>query len=357
MIEEQSCGSVVYKVIEGQYQFLLIKQKNSKHYGFPKGHVEADETKEETAKREVYEETGIQINLFSHVQTYVHYEPKKGVNKRVDYFLSEAINSDFTIQESEVEEILWVDKKDVIGLLTYENDQEVFLELTKNLERNNKKTLLSFGVLTLIILSFVTLTDYFNWGYWYKASFKLILFIFIPYLYLKIYKLDFSSLFKVNKKEIYRFILYGIFIYVITLLGYFIVRNWIDFQNIPETLEKTLGITRENFIYVAIYIPVVNALIEEFFFRGFILKYFQRYFKSQTVILITATLFALYHVAIIAGWSSPLVIVLAIIGLFIVGILFGYIAHKKKSIIPTYILHFAANLAINTAALIILGIV
>lgn len=355
MIDERSCGSVVYKVENGVYHFLLIKQKNGNHYGFPKGHTENEETPIQTAKREVYEETGIEINLFSNLYQTIYYEPKEGVKKQVDYFLSEAINTEPIKQEVEIDEVLWVKKDEVIEMLTYENDKEVFKKLTSHLKKIKKRGIINFSLLLVIVLSFVTLTDFFNWGYWYKSSFKLILFIFIPYLYLSMNKLSNLNLLKIKKKEVYQFGMYALFIYIITLLGYFIVRNWVDFSNIPETLEKTLGITRENFIYVALYIPIINALIEEFFFRGFIINYFRKYLKASLTVLLSATLFALYHIAIILTWAPPLIIILAILGLFLVGIVFGIIAYKKKSITHTYMLHFAANLAINTAGLIILG--
>jgi ADP-ribose pyrophosphatase YjhB (NUDIX family) len=57
-IEEKSCGCII---IENR-KVLLIKQ-TSGIWGFPKGHVEHDETEEETAKREVKEETNIDVEI------------------------------------------------------------------------------------------------------------------------------------------------------------------------------------------------------------------------------------------------------------------------------------------------------
>ena len=52
------------------------EHKRSCHWGFPKGHVEKDETDEETAKREVLEETGLKVEkaayLFSLPNTYLY---------------------------------------------------------------------------------------------------------------------------------------------------------------------------------------------------------------------------------------------------------------------------------------------
>ena len=50
---ERSCGAVVYRNIGGMIRFLLIKNRRSSHWGFPKGHVEQGENDFQTAYREV----------------------------------------------------------------------------------------------------------------------------------------------------------------------------------------------------------------------------------------------------------------------------------------------------------------
>ena len=61
---EKSCGAVIYRHIGETVRYLLIKNRRSSNWSFPKGHVEDGETLEETAKREVLEETGIHLNIF-----------------------------------------------------------------------------------------------------------------------------------------------------------------------------------------------------------------------------------------------------------------------------------------------------
>ena len=53
---EKSCGAILIDHQDDQIKTLIVRQ-NAGHWGFPKGHVEGDETEFETAFREVREET------------------------------------------------------------------------------------------------------------------------------------------------------------------------------------------------------------------------------------------------------------------------------------------------------------
>ena len=58
MAIEITSGAVVYRKNNGEIEYLLLESQNKGHFwGFPKGHVEGNETLEETAKREIKEET------------------------------------------------------------------------------------------------------------------------------------------------------------------------------------------------------------------------------------------------------------------------------------------------------------
>ena len=57
MNNEKSCGAIVYRKFHGNTEILLIRHIKSGYWSFPKGHVEGDEPEEETARREITEET------------------------------------------------------------------------------------------------------------------------------------------------------------------------------------------------------------------------------------------------------------------------------------------------------------
>ncbi len=122
---EKSCGAIVYRKFHGNTEILLIKHVNSGHWSFPKGHVEEGETEEETALREVKEETGIDILVDTSFRETVQYYPRKDTQKVVVYFLGKARNYDFIPQEEEIAAIKWVEIGNAAAMLTYENDKTI----------------------------------------------------------------------------------------------------------------------------------------------------------------------------------------------------------------------------------------
>jgi 8-oxo-dGTP pyrophosphatase MutT (NUDIX family) len=133
-MSEKSCGAVVYQKSPNGLQFVIIRQIIGNHYGFPKGHVEANESEEMTAVREVYEETGLKVKIVSSKKVEISYTPRLGVFKRVVYFLAEAVTKKIVAQFDEIAEAFWVSKNDVLNMLTFENDRYVFEQLLEHLE-------------------------------------------------------------------------------------------------------------------------------------------------------------------------------------------------------------------------------
>ena len=68
MKHEKCCGAVVYTKIGDQIHYLLVQNLKG-IYGFPKGHMEADETETETAIREIKEEVGLDVELYTSFRT------------------------------------------------------------------------------------------------------------------------------------------------------------------------------------------------------------------------------------------------------------------------------------------------
>lgn len=122
---EKSCGAVVCREEDGMPHVLVIRHKNGGHWAFPKGHVEKGETEEETAKREIWEETGLKVTLSKKFRKVVTYSPKPRVMKDVVYFAAQPSGGRLVHQEAEVEDMCWATLAQAMKLVTYENDREV----------------------------------------------------------------------------------------------------------------------------------------------------------------------------------------------------------------------------------------
>lgn len=130
MEKEKSCGAVVARKKEDHIEILVIHQIQG-HWCFPKGHVEGQETEEETAEREVLEETGLRVSLKNGFRTETSYSPKPGVMKQVVYFLATPEAGKEKIQESELTEEKWVSIAEAYAAITYENDKKILREAVR----------------------------------------------------------------------------------------------------------------------------------------------------------------------------------------------------------------------------------
>ena len=128
MQHEKSCGAIVYRKFHGNIELLLIKNRNGGHWSFPKGHVEEGETEEQTAVREIMEETGIEVMLDTSFRRVITYSPKKETTKDVIYFLAKAVTYDYTPQEEEIAQIKWVEINHAASILSYDNDRQLVVQ-------------------------------------------------------------------------------------------------------------------------------------------------------------------------------------------------------------------------------------
>jgi 8-oxo-dGTP pyrophosphatase MutT (NUDIX family) len=105
---EKSCGAVVYRFEGERLKILMLRHRRGGHWSFPKGHVEEGETEEETALREIKEETGLDVVLHEGFKNIIEYYPKPGVRKKVIYFLAYSKETNFVRQEEEISELKWL---------------------------------------------------------------------------------------------------------------------------------------------------------------------------------------------------------------------------------------------------------
>lgn len=125
---ESSCGAVIYRQFNGETRYLLIKNKRSAHWGFPKGHIEAGETKKDTALREVLEETGLKIEIVDGFASKSEYKIQGRIEKNVTIFIAKALTSHIKLQEEELDNYTWQTYNGAYRLLRFENDKTILKE-------------------------------------------------------------------------------------------------------------------------------------------------------------------------------------------------------------------------------------
>lgn len=137
--------------------------------------------------------------------------------------------------------------------------------------------------------------------------------------------------------------------------GYALLSPWLDLSAIPGALAGGAGVTAEIFPLVALYITLCNSLLEEIFFRGFAFLTLRRHCAPALTWGFSAGSFAVYHVSIMDGWFHPAVFLLFTLGLAAAGALFNFL-DRRGSIWNGWLVHMAANLAINLIGMRMFGI-
>ena len=126
---EKSCGCII---IDNR-KVLLVKQ-TSGDWGFPKGHVENNETEIETAIRETKEETNIDVEIDEKHRYVIEYSTKENVWKEVVYYIAKMKSNTCIPQESEIEKIEWLVFEEALSKLTYNNTREILKQVIEDLK-------------------------------------------------------------------------------------------------------------------------------------------------------------------------------------------------------------------------------
>lgn len=192
--------------------------------------------------------------------------------------------------------------------------------------------------------------QYLGVNYAVKTISKIILFVLVPYLYIKfIRKSDFKTELNIrslDKKRLRLGFIFGLVSFLIVLIGFVIFQGMIDLERIALELQTKSKITPANFLLIGFYITFGNSFLEEFFFRGFIFLNLYNLKREKLAYVYSSLMFGLYHIAIFKTWFSPLIILLCLLGLITVGLLFNWLNTKSKNFINSWLVHILADTAV-----------
>lgn len=112
----------------GAVEVVVIHRPRYDDWTFPKGKQDPGESDEETARREVEEETGLHCDLGPEL-TAISYEDARGRPKHVRYWAMTVVTARERPPDDEVDEVHWVPYDGVDAVLTYQHDRTVAASL------------------------------------------------------------------------------------------------------------------------------------------------------------------------------------------------------------------------------------
>ncbi len=128
MLIEHSYGVIALRKNGSAWEVLLIQHGAAGYWGFPKGHAENQETPRESAQRELFEETNLEIAQYlSDVAIEEQYHFKKSgkpVSKTVTFFVAE-VKGTVILQTEEIQASRWVPLDSACEHLTYDTDRSI----------------------------------------------------------------------------------------------------------------------------------------------------------------------------------------------------------------------------------------
>ena len=138
--KEKSCGAVLYKVEDETIKYLTLYMAQG-HISLCKGHQVEGESDEETAKREIKEETGYDVNINSDFNEMINYSLGENRSKDVYFYIAEVSEhkEPKDDHDDEVVGFKWCKLEEGLDTLTYDTDRTILIKADRFIKKMNKK--------------------------------------------------------------------------------------------------------------------------------------------------------------------------------------------------------------------------
>jgi len=140
----------------------------------------------------------------------------------------------------------------------------------------------------------------------------------------------------------------GIAIFGIIYAAYLLIgQHWIDAERMRALAAERGFDDRRFYLGLAIYICVINAMLEEYVWRWFVTRQAAALTGGLwSGVLLSGLLFTVHHVFALAAWFDGRIVVLGSLGVFIGGVTWSWLYLRYRSVWPCYVSHVGADIAI-----------
>jgi len=132
-----SAGGVVVRIGKQGIEIVICGRNSDGVWGLPKGTPNPGETMEETALREVSEETGLEVEIVDKIGVVEYWFAREGVryHKWVHHFLMQATGGDTSRHDAEYDRVEWSPVEDALKTLTFRNERDMVIKARDTLEK------------------------------------------------------------------------------------------------------------------------------------------------------------------------------------------------------------------------------
>ena len=125
-----SAGGIVVRFVDGRPELVVGKRRRERDgvtWTLPKGTPNPGETTEETALREVAEESGLTVRIVRRFDSIEYWFVQGGtrIHKTVHYFLMEPTGGDLAKHDHEFDDVKWISFDEAARLLSFETERSL----------------------------------------------------------------------------------------------------------------------------------------------------------------------------------------------------------------------------------------
>jgi 8-oxo-dGTP pyrophosphatase MutT (NUDIX family) len=137
-LDQISAGGVAFRMNGARTEIAVVAVNPSRRWQLPKGIIDAGESEEIAALREVREEAGIECELMEKIETIEYWYVATARGERVRYhkfvhfFLLKYLSGDVRHHDHEIAEARWVALDEAVAMLAFQSEKDV-VEKAKNI--------------------------------------------------------------------------------------------------------------------------------------------------------------------------------------------------------------------------------